>query len=83
MARPRIWVPGVLYVSDERELFAGRHVGYNGWGKAFSFSPVGHFGSLSDWRHRAWMIERRDLTSWAAHHDIAAARPSDWGQVLQ
>ena len=62
MARPRIWVPGVLYVSDERELFAGRHVGYNGWGKAFSFSPVGHFGSLSDWRHRAWMIERRDLT---------------------
>lgn len=62
MARPRIWVPGVLYVSDERELCAGRHVGYNGWGKAFSFSPVGHFGSLSDWRHRAWMIERRDLT---------------------
>ena len=28
-------------------------------------------------------VERRDLTSWAAHHDIAAARPSDWGQVLQ
>ena len=62
MARPRIWVPGALYVSDERELCAGRHVGYNGWGKAFSFAPVGHFGSLSDWRHRAWMIERRDLT---------------------
>ena len=62
MARPRIWVSGVLYVSDERELCAGRHVGYNGWGKAFSYAPVGHFGSLSDWRHRAWMIERRDLT---------------------
>src|SRR5262245_33606745 len=62
MARRRIWVPGVLYVSDERELCAGRHVGHNCWGKAFSYSPVGHFRSLSDWRHRAWMIERRDLT---------------------
>jgi hypothetical protein len=60
--RPRVWVPGVLYVSDERVLRSGVHVGFNGWGKHFSFGPCGHFSAVSDWRHRAWLVERSKLT---------------------
>jgi hypothetical protein len=60
--RPRIWAPGIAYVTDESEVTWGKHVGYNGWGKSFRLSPVGHFGSIRDWRHRAWLVERAHLT---------------------
>jgi hypothetical protein len=63
VGRPRVWVPGTLYISDEREIRSGREVGYNGWGKPFAYSPCGHFGSIADWRHRAWMVERSALTA--------------------
>ncbi len=61
-ARPRLWVPGVAYVSDEREIQAGRHVGYNGWGKAFRLSGCAHFASIAEWRHRVWLVERVALS---------------------
>jgi hypothetical protein len=61
--RPRIWVPGTAYVGDELDVGWGKHVGYNGWGKSFRLSPVGHFGSVRDWHHRAWLVERRELTA--------------------
>jgi hypothetical protein len=60
--RPRMWVPGIAYVGDEHDVGWGKHVGYNGWGKSFRLSPVGHFGSVRDWHHRAWLCERRELT---------------------
>lgn len=59
--RPRIWVPGVLFVSDEQELLVGDHVGFNGRGKAFAVSRCGHAGSVREWRHRAWLVRRDDL----------------------
>ncbi|HHH31838.1 MAG TPA: hypothetical protein ENK57_26305 [Polyangiaceae bacterium] len=59
--RPRFWVPGVLWVNEERELTIGKHVGYNGHGKAFSASAIGCFMSLRDLRHRLWLVERKDL----------------------
>ena len=59
--RPRVWVPGVAYVTDEHELDCGRHAGFNGWGKAFQASPCGHFGDIRQWRHRVWLVDRADL----------------------
>jgi hypothetical protein len=59
--RPRIWVPGVLYVSDELEICVGSEVGFNGWGKAFSVSACGHFASAADLHHSAWIVERSAL----------------------
>lgn len=60
--RPRFWVPGVLWVDEERELRTGSHVGYNGYGKAFAASGPAHFTSLGDLRHRMWLVQRKDLT---------------------
>lgn len=60
--RPRFWVPGVLWVDEERELTVGRHVGYNGYDKAFAASGIGCFTSLRDLRHRMWLVQRKDLT---------------------
>lgn len=60
--RERIWVPGVAWVNDERELQVGSHVGFNGYGETFAASPVGHFGAIAEWRHTAWLVERRTLT---------------------
>ncbi|MBW2456731.1 MAG: hypothetical protein JRI68_19600 [Deltaproteobacteria bacterium] len=60
--RPRLWVPGVVYVSDEREIQAGRHAGYNGWGKSFRLSGCAHFASIAEWRHRVWLVERVKLS---------------------
>jgi hypothetical protein len=59
--RPRIWVPGVLFVNSDGELVAGAHAGFNGRGEGFSTSKCGHVMSLRQWRHRAWMVERSDL----------------------
>lgn len=59
--RPRIWVPGVLFVSDEGELLVGDHVGFNGRSKAFAASKCGHASSVREWRHRAWIVSRDDL----------------------
>ncbi len=59
--RPRIWVPGVLHVSEEGELVAGAHVGFNGRGAGFAKSKCGHVMGLRQWRHCAWMVERSDL----------------------
>jgi len=61
--RPRLWVPGVVYVSDEREIHGGRHVGYNGWGKDFRLSGCAHFASIAEWRHRVWLVERVALSA--------------------
>jgi hypothetical protein len=61
--RPRLWVPGVAYVTDECEIRAGRHVGYNGWGRAFRLSGCGHFASIAEWRHRVWVVERAALSA--------------------
>ncbi len=59
--RPRLWVPGVLVVSEEGELLVGRHVGFAGRGKAFAASKCGHKGSVREWRHRAWLVARSEL----------------------
>jgi hypothetical protein len=61
--RERIWVPGVAWVSDERELQVGPHVGFNGYGDAFTAAPLAAFGSIVEWRHTAWLVERKSLTS--------------------
>jgi hypothetical protein len=60
--RPRLWVPGLVYVDDEGAIQRGRHAGYNGWGEDFRASPCGHFGTVAEWRHRAWLVERSQLT---------------------
>jgi hypothetical protein len=59
--RPRVWVPGVAWLSHECELSVGKAVGFNGRGKAFARSKCGHFGSVVDWRHRVWLVERSAL----------------------
>lgn len=59
--RPRIWVPGVLHVSDEGELVVGAHAGFSGRGEDFAKSKCGHAMSLRQWRHRAWLVERSEL----------------------
>ncbi|MCA9619520.1 MAG: hypothetical protein KC731_10860 [Myxococcales bacterium] len=59
--RPRFWVPGVLWVDEERVLRVGRHVGYNGHGKAFEKARLAHAAGLRDLRHRIWLVERKDL----------------------
>ena len=56
-----IKVPGVAWLSHERELWVGKAVGFNGRGKAFARSKCGHFGSVADWRHRVWLVERSAL----------------------
>ena len=72
--KPRLWVPGVAYVSDECEIRAGRHVGYNGWGRAFRLSGCGHFASIAEWRHRVWLVERTALSARVIHeHAIILA----------
>jgi hypothetical protein len=59
--RPRLWVPGVAWVSEEREVLVGAHVGFNGHGEAFAQTRCAHVGSLRDWRHRVWLLERAAL----------------------
>ncbi|RLB54664.1 MAG: hypothetical protein DRI90_20045, partial [Deltaproteobacteria bacterium] len=54
-------MPGVAYVTDECEIRTGRHVGYNGWGRAFRLAGCGHFASIAEWRHRVWLVERAAL----------------------
>ncbi len=60
--RPRVWVPGVAWVSEERELVVGPHVGFNGHGKAFAQSRCAHFTRLEELRHTLWLVERRALS---------------------
>lgn len=55
-------MPGVAWVSGERELEVGSHVGFNGYGEAFAAAPLGAFGSILEWRHTAWLVARKDLT---------------------
>ena len=59
--RPRLWVPGVLFVAADGELVTGAHVGFNGRGPHFAKAKCGHEMSLTQWRHRAWLVERGDL----------------------
>lgn len=59
--RPRLWVPGLLYVSSEGELQAGAHVGYSDPSRAFRYTPLGPVRTLDDWTHRAWLVERAAL----------------------
>lgn len=59
--RPRLWVPGIAWVSPERELQVGDHTGYADTGERFLVSSCGHTGRITDWRHTAWLIERSQL----------------------
>lgn len=59
--RPRLWVPGIAWVSPELELQVGDHTGYAGSGERWSVSHCGHAGHITDWRHTAWIVERTAL----------------------
>lgn len=48
-------------MSDDRELCVGRHVGFDGRGDAFRKAKMGLSSSLLDWRHCAWLVERKGL----------------------
>jgi len=77
--RPRLWVPGSAWVSEEREVVVGPHAGFNGHGEAFRRSPCGHQGAIRQWRHRVWLVERRELTEEIIeeHAIILAESPLD------
>jgi hypothetical protein len=54
-------VPGVLWVSPEGELCAGRHVGYSELEPAWQRSTLTRLRRIEDWSHAAWLVERSSL----------------------
>jgi hypothetical protein len=60
--RQRVWVPGVLFVTDDGELVAGSHAGFSDRGKAFAKGKRAHPDRLTELRHRMWLVERAALT---------------------
>jgi hypothetical protein len=61
VSRPRLWIPGLVYVTDDGELCVGRSAGYGGEGPAFSDLRCGRRRSLEHWTHTAWLVARRSL----------------------
>ncbi len=72
--RPRLWVPGLLYVTEEGQVTWGAHVGYNGRGPAFRYSPCGAMRAVDDWTHSAWLVPRK-LVSAALVEEHAIVLP--------
>jgi hypothetical protein len=49
-------------MSDDGEIHAGPDAGFNGRGRAFRASRIGHFGTLADLHHKVWLVERAKVT---------------------
>jgi hypothetical protein len=59
--RPRLWVPGVAYVTEAGDLHLGRSAGYSSQDVAFRRLRLGHRGRVASWTHVAWLMPRTAL----------------------
>jgi hypothetical protein len=58
IARPRLWCPGVAFVTPQGDVQLGASVGYNTRDPSFRLLPCGQRRRLAYWTHSAWLVER-------------------------
>lgn len=60
--RPRVWAPGLIYVTLDGHVSRGQGVGYSSLAPTLRGLSVGYRRSMTNWMHAAWVVERTSLT---------------------
>lgn len=61
--RPRLWYPGLAFVTQQGDLRLGPSVGYSSEDGSFRRLRCGHRSRLEYWTHTAWMVSRSALNA--------------------
>lgn len=59
--RPRLWCPGLTFVTPPGDVQLGRSVGYSSHDPSFLRLRCGHRSRVAYWTHVAWLVPRSAL----------------------